>query len=47
MVVTVVGGIAPSEAVGLAEAMPAPADPDAIDRAMDACEWVAQGFGFP
>jgi hypothetical protein len=47
MVVTIVGGIQPSDAMSLATSMPMPADPTVMDRAADACEWLTEGFGFP
>ncbi len=46
MVVTVVGTMTASDAVQLADAMPRPGR-SLLDRAGDACEWVAEGFGFP
>lgn len=47
MVVTVVGPVEPVGARELAEAMPPPSEPGMVDRAGDACSWVAEGFGFP
>jgi len=47
MVVTVIGTAPHDVVMATAEAVPDPPPPSLADRFGDACEWMANGFGFP